>query len=245
MCEIFGISSSEKIKLNGLLSEFYSHSTENPDGWGLAAFYGNAVSLEKEPISAAESSYLKNRLTEEITEDTLLAHIRKASVGNIAYKNTHPFTLRDDTGRMWTLIHNGTISDCPAWKTYTCRQKGDTDSEKILYYLIDKIHAKQEEKQRALTEEERFWAVDEVIHEITPNNNKVNLLIYDGSLFYVHTNHDGSLKQYQKGKTLLVSTKPLTQEPWENVPLNTLMAYRRGVLVYTGKRHANEKRPVS
>ncbi len=224
---------------NELLQTFFSHGNEHPDGWGLATFYGNGVSLEKEPVCSLDSIYLKHRLTEDIEESVLLAHIRKASVGRIEYKNSHPFVLRDKADRLWTLIHNGTIFESPLLEPYAKRQKGSTDSERILDYLVDKINAVQKEGQEKLKEEERFLLLDEMVQEITPKN-KVNLLIYDGDLFYVHMNHRESLYFRQKDQTLVVSTRPLNRERWEEAPLNTLLAYRDGELVYTGKRHTNE-----
>lgn len=239
MCELFGVNSVEKIKCNEMLKEFFEHGIDNPHGWGMAFFYGNAVSLEKEPISSLESAYLKNRLTEEIIKDKLIAHIRKASKGGIEYKNSHPFILRDNADRAWTLAHNGTIFESNELDPYFSRQKGQSDSERILYYLVDQVNAAGKEAKRELTDQERFSIVDKVIHTITPEN-KVNLLIYDGDLFYVHANHKNSLHRCQKGKTLLISTKPLKQNCWETVPMNTLFAYRNGELVHAGDKHANE-----
>lgn len=239
MCELFGISSAEKIPCNELLREFYSHGVEHPDGWGLASFYGGAVSLEKEPVSSVESVYLKNRLTDDIVEDILLAHIRKASVGGLSYVNSHPFAQRDHHGRLWVMIHNGTILESPELAPYEQRQRGETDSERILHYLVDKINTELCGSRTGLSKKERFAVVDQVVHAITLKN-KVNLLIYDGELLYIHTNHQGSLHLCQKEKTLLVSTKPLNQDHWTQVPLNTLLAYRSGTLELIGERHANE-----
>ena len=50
MCELLGVSSQEKVPCNDLLQTFFSHSTNHPDGWGLAAFYGNTAVIEKEPV---------------------------------------------------------------------------------------------------------------------------------------------------------------------------------------------------
>lgn len=239
MCELFGISSAVKIPCNELLRAFYSHGAEHPDGWGLASFYGGAVSLEKEPVSSVESIYLKNRLTDDIVEDVLLAHIRKASVGGLSYGNTHPFMRRDSHGRLWVMIHNGTIFESPELVPYKHRQRGETDSERILYYLVDKIDTRPGRSCAELPQKERFAVVDQVVRAITPKN-KVNLLIYDGELLYIHTNHQGSLHLCQKKETLLVSTKPLNQDHWTQVPLNTLLAYRSGTLELIGERHTNE-----
>ena len=241
MCELLGISSRDKIPCNELLKVFFSHAVDNPDGWGLARFYGNSVSLEKEPVSALESVYLKNRLTDEIREDILIAHIRKASVGNLSYKNSHPFTRRDASGRLWTLAHNGTIFESPVLEPYARLQCGSTDSERILYYLVDRINAGG--NPGALSAGERFSVVEDVVRTITPKN-MVNLLIYDGELLYTHANRKDSLHLSRREDRVVISSKPLSQTGWEPVSLNTLMAFRRGELVYTGQNHGNEYEKV-
>lgn len=101
MCELLGISSGETIHCNALLREFYSHGTERPDGWG------GAPSIEKEPVSAVESAYLRSRLTDDAEADVLLAHIRKASAEALTYDNSHPFVQRNGGGRSWAMLHNG------------------------------------------------------------------------------------------------------------------------------------------
>ena len=240
MCELFGLSSAEKVNCNELLRTFFSHGETNPDGWGLALFDGNSASIEKEPISSAESVYLKHRLSDEIVEDVVLAHIRKASKGGLEYRNCHPFKRRDASGRLWTLIHNGTIFESALVDAYIGKQHGGTDSERILYYLIDQIDAAIAKKGGELTDKERFDTVNQVIRDITPEN-KVNLLIYDGDLFYAHTNFYETLFRLKKGDTLVVATKPLTDDPaWEKVPMSTPLAYRKGRLIFEGEKHPFE-----
>ena len=41
MCELFGISSKYPIRCNGYLKDFFSHSPNQPHGWGLAVLDGN------------------------------------------------------------------------------------------------------------------------------------------------------------------------------------------------------------
>lgn len=118
-------------------------------------------------------------------------------------------------------------------------KEGHTDSERILCYIVDRINAEQEYLKRPLSQEERFQIMDQIICEITVEN-KVNLLIYDGEMLYVHTNYKNSLYRCRKGKAIIFSTKPLDKDNWENVPLNTLLAYQDGKLVYTGTDHGHE-----
>ena len=132
MCELFGVNTPGKIQLNHLLDVFFSHGDKHPHGWGMAFFYGNAVSLEKQPEASHKSNYLRQRLQYKVEADKMFAHIRLATRGNQGYENTHPFVMRDNSDRTWTLAHNGTIFDCDLLNPFTHSQQGQTDSERIL-----------------------------------------------------------------------------------------------------------------
>lgn len=239
MCELFAVNSKTKLPLNDLLREFFSHGEEHPHGWGMAFFYGNAVSLEKQPEHSCRSVYLRQRLRAKIEADNMIAHIRLATRGNMDYENTHPFVQRDNFERTWTLTHNGTIFECDALNPFVHEQQGKTDSERILCYIIHRVNGQQEKRKRALSSEERFLLLDEIICEISLEN-KLNLTIYDGEQLYVHTNYKESLYRCQKGPATVISTRPLDWDAWEELPLNTLLAYREGALLYTGTNHGNE-----
>lgn len=241
MCELFGVSSRRKIEVNDLLKEFFSHSDKHANGWGMAIFYGNSVSLEREPVQAIKSTYLKERLQQRISVRNMIAHIRLATRGNMEYVNCHPFVLRDNFDRCWTLAHNGTIFDYPRHSPYLHQQEGKTDSERILYFLVDQVNWRQRELGRALTKEERFALLDELVSDMA-RGNKLNLLIYDGELLYVHTNYANSLYYSQRGDAMLFATVPLDSGSWNAHPFTTLCAYQDGRLVFRGTNHGNEYR---
>ena len=159
----------------------------------------------------------------------MLAHIRLATRGTMDYENTHPFVMRDNCGRPQTLGHNGTIFDCEILSTFVKTQQGQTDSERILCYMIDRINTEQERLRRPMSQEERFRLMDEIICKITPEN-KVNLFVFDGELFYVHTNYKNSLHWCWKEDALVISTRPLGKDSWGQIPMNTLLAYQDGEL---------------
>lgn len=254
MCQIFGYSGSEYIELNSVLKEFYSHSDLHPNGWGLALLDGDQANIEREVLSANKSTYLAGRLKDKICSKAVLAHIRYATIGNVELKNCHPFTGFDAEGRRWTLIHNGTIFEYQPMNEYVRRQKGDTDSERILLYLIDKIN--EAGKNRPLSPAKRFDVVEKIVSEMAAGN-KLNLIIYDGEMMYVHTNLVGSV-HYHTGKCgVLFSTEALvnssifygdghpgekrfSKEDWNEVPINTLIAYKGAELAFKGRRHDNE-----
>ena len=99
MCEIFGFSSRDDFTANNFLKEFFSHSKKHPHGWGLACISRENALIEKESVKAIDSNYLKERLSQPISAKIMLAHIRYATIGNVEYKNCHPFSVRDNTGR--------------------------------------------------------------------------------------------------------------------------------------------------
>lgn len=239
MCELFGLSSVNKINVTPLLKEFFSHGNEHPHGWGMAFFYGTGVSLEKQPENSVKSRYLKHRLESCIVENKMMAHIRLATKGCMEYDNSHPFVMRDNYDRAWTFEHNGTIFECSALNKYMKLQRGSTDSERILMYIIDRVNAAQEGAGRALNKEERFLLIDSIICEISPEN-KLNMLLYDGELLYAHTNLKGSLHVLKEPETAIISTRPLDGRSWQEMPLNTLAAYENGRRVFTGTDHGHE-----
>lgn len=239
MCELFGVSAKGKIQVNSLLKEFFSHSVRHPHGWGLAVFYENAVSLEKEPVQASESAYLKERLRHKIEVRTMIAHIRMATKGTPEYENCHPFVKRDNFDRTWTLAHNGTIFQYPVLDPYVYTQEGRTDSERIFCYFIDKINERQEELGRPLDQAERFELLDGLICEMS-KGNKLNLLIYDGELMYVHCNYADTLYVCQIGEAALFATVPLDHNRWKPLPFTTLCAYEKGRKKFEGTNHGNE-----
>lgn len=244
MCELFGLSSVEKVHVNDLLKEFASHSVRHPNGWGLAVFYGGAVSLEKEPVPAFKSLYLKERLRHQLEARNVIAHIRLATVGTMDFENCHPFVHRDNMGRTWTLAHNGTIFNCPALDGYVHTQEGHTDSERILCHVIARVNAEQTRLHRPLDVQERCTLMDELVCEVAPHN-KLNLLINDGELLYTHTNYANSLYvNASRPGTALFATVPLElgewRGGWELMPFTTLCVWRAGRLLYRGTCHGAE-----
>lgn len=239
MCELFAVSYTRERVINPMLGEFFSHGCNHPHGWGMA-FLGNGTHMAKEPVNSCDSLYLRKCLNTTVAADVMLAHIRLATRGVIDYNNTHPFVMSDCSGRTWTQAHNGTIGSGNILSGYTSEQQGDTDSERLLIHITASINAATIRRARPLNAAERFSVVDNVIHEITPGN-KVNLLLHDGEMLYVHSNCKGSLYQCRSGDGVVFSTRPLNSgDSWDPVPLSRLMAYRRGRIAAAGEQHNNE-----
>ena len=239
MCEILGACHNKEYYMNDYLKIFYRHSNNHPHGWGLACADDQDISIEKEPLQASKSHYLKKRLSQPIIAKTVLAHIRYATIGNVEYKNCHPYSKKDNFSRRWTLIHNGTIFDYQPLHKFLKQQKGETDSERILLYIIEQINNIQKISGNPLDADERFYLLDNIVSNMA-KGNKLNLLIYDGEYMYAHTNYAGSLHYLESENGIIFSTLPLTDEGWQKFPFTTLHAYKNGQLAFIGTNHKNE-----
>lgn len=239
MCEMFGVSAANNIRLNDKLKIFFSHSIRHPHGWGLACVSKNHVQLEKESVQASKSHYLKERLSQPICSGLMLAHIRYATIGNVEYRNCHPFCGKDNMGVCWTLIHNGTIFDFPVIHNYIKKQSGDTDSERVFLYLLDKINEAQRKKGAKLSFEDKFALFDAIVCKMS-KGNKLNLLFTDGQYLYAHTNCRNTLHYLEEDGTVFLSTTALDQSDWQTLPFARLIAIHKGKLVKTGTVHQNE-----
>ena len=57
---------------------------------------------------------------------------------------------------------------------------------------------------------------------------------------YIRTNYKDSLYRCRKDKAIVMATRPLDRDKWKNVPMNQLLAYEDGKLIYTGTKHEYE-----
>ncbi len=233
MCELFGFSAERKTDLNEYLESFFSHSRLNPHGWGM--MYEDGVRcVVREPVKATDSVMLPAILESIPPQKIMLAHIRYATVGSIAEENCHPFTAQDISGREWTLIHNGTIYSGGVTYRYYKQQAGDTDSERLFLAFID--HMNDVLSKGSITERERFQTVSRFIADNAPRN-KLNLMLYDGELLYVHKNLKNTLSCKRVDGGIIFSTQPLDEDGWAAFPIAQTIAYKNGSEVYRGERH--------
>jgi len=115
-------------------------STEHPHGWGIAYYLsGRREPHEVRSVNAAFSDERFRRVSEFLTANAVVAHVRKATVGDLTPENTHPFRWQS-----WIFCHNGTLfgySDIEDRLRERLKPRfadcisGTTDSE-MLFYLV-------------------------------------------------------------------------------------------------------------
>jgi len=148
MCELLTISSQYPANMGFSLNRLASHSQycdneifSNPDGWGVAYYQGNDVTLLREPQSANNSELVRFIEKHIPATDLLISHIRKATQGNRSLNNTQPF-IRELAGRMHVFAHNGDFPDIKKSSEFLLQHfhtVGETDSEHAFCYLLDQL----------------------------------------------------------------------------------------------------------
>ena len=118
-------------------------------------------------------------------------------------------------------------------------QYGDTDSERVLLHLVDRINVAHNHCRHVLDEAERFSVLSAAIADLA-KGNKLNLLLYDGEVLYAHCNFRDTLYVWRDVDAVTFSTRPLSTGTWETVPFTSLVAVKDGEIVRTSPPHGNE-----
>lgn len=244
MCELFGLNSRRAIDSRKYLSVFYKNGVHHPHGWGLLRENKGRAQVIKEPVCAAKSSIINDIIKTTEPQRNMLAHIRLATVGTTKFDNCHPYTGLDASGRQWTLIHNGTIYSGDVLTKYLSKQKGDTDSERILLYLLDVMNENiKSNGNKPLSVEKRCHIMNELTVKLAPRN-KLNFMIFDGEVLYIHKNMKDTLSYKKIKDGIIFSTQPLDEGVWERFPMTQLKAFKEGECIYEGPPHEYEFVPV-
>jgi glutamine amidotransferase len=228
-------------------------SSEHPDGWGVAVCDSNKDrwTLQKEPACAGHDDRFRD-VAVSSTGHSLVAHIRKRTVGPVGPENTHPFRR----GR-WVFAHNGTIDDLDALRRHASPARlaevaGATDSEVFFAYLLTCLDAQggAEEAAPDAVEAALARAADELLRRrslgasnfLLSNGRELYAFRQGRTLFTLERRPGDTVRPSRRspetGMTLdaswtarrhavLVASEAISDEPWRSVEEGTLMAIRR------------------
>ena len=254
MCELLALSFNNPVNFKLSIKAFKHRGLKNPDGWGIAFYPDKAALVVKEPASST-SSELLNFLSSygRIRSRIFIAHVRRASAGSVAYRNTHPF-LRELNGKNYVFAHNGTLRGLKRLKLGRFKPVGETDSEYIFCYLLAEI----EKKRIAEWDCEDFEWLYGKLKELNELGT-LNCLLSDGKYLFAYHDVDGynglhyvwRVAPFPKVKLAdedfevdlqelkepgqrgyVVATRPLTDESWLSFTPGELIVFRDGIIVY-------------
>jgi len=114
------------------------HTDTHHDGWGIAFFEGEGVRhfVDHQPaVSSPIAELIKNY---PIKSTNVIAHIRKATQGQVVLENCHPF-VRELWGRYWVFAHNGDLKDFRPQLDGSFHPVGNTDSEYAFCFMLQEL----------------------------------------------------------------------------------------------------------
>src|SRR5947208_1986275 len=146
MCRLFGCRSRDRDRVSHELfhgaNALRVQSREHPDGWGVG-WYEDGTPRVVRSLTPAHGDADFEKLSQFVSAQTVVAHVRKASVGRVAEENTHPFQRGP-----WLFAHNGTLPDWervqPQLETLIDPSlrgelQGETDSERCFLLFLSRL----------------------------------------------------------------------------------------------------------
>lgn len=209
MCRLFGFRSTVPSQMHRSLvletNALRRQSHEHPDGWGLAFYVGGQPQVARGVAGAFEDEDFEN-LCQFISSETVVAHVRKASVGGLTLENTHPFEYGP-----WVMAHNGTVpgfaemrSRLEGMLSDDFRQKltGETDSERLFALFLTRLESRCEVQSPGVALTDVFAALNTTVHDVMAlcherqEDPSVNMVVTNGRI----------MAAFRHGRTLYFST---------------------------------------
>jgi glutamine amidotransferase len=120
------------------------------DGWGIAFFEGAGVRHFVDHQAAVSSPIAELIKRYPIKSTNVIAHIRKATQGQVALENCHPF-VRELWGQYWVFAHNGDLKNLR--RCWTAVPPGRHHRQRAAFcYILQQLRARFGEQRPPLAE---------------------------------------------------------------------------------------------
>ncbi|CBW25548.1 conserved hypothetical protein [Halobacteriovorax marinus SJ] len=216
MCRLFGFRSVIQSQVHHSLisaeNALEVQSNKHPDGWGVSYYTAGAPHVIRSEKTAVNDNIFK-KVSGIVSSETVVAHIRNATLGTVNILNTHPFQYGN-----WIFAHNGNIRDFDKYKDEIIARVsphlkrfilGTTDSELLFYFILTKLSQRVELSDRHcdidILQECIKKSIDEltsIIGDYCPNDDGKNTETF---LTFILTNGK-TMIAHQGGKKLYYST---------------------------------------
>jgi len=181
MCQLLGMNANTPTDVCFSFTGLATRADEHKDGFGIAFFEDKGLRLFVDPQSARQSPVAELVKNYPIRSGNVIAHIRKATQGQVALENTHPF-VRELWGRYWVFAHNGDLKNFAPRLHGAFRPVGDTDSERAFCWLMQEL-AKAHAGVPTIAE------LSATLRELLPvlhAHGTFNLLLSNGQALWAH-----------------------------------------------------------
>lgn len=265
MCRLYAMHANEPTRVecglvkaqNALMvqSESDMQGYAHGHGWGVADYPDGVPMIEKQVWAAFHGEHF-SRKAAEVYARTVVAHVRRATVGGTSLENTHPFHCGH-----WIFAHNGTVPNFDEVREkmmpqidWRHRDKilGTTDSEHVFHYLMS-LFLRHPERGLLETVRHGLRQVIKWSAEVDPHARVgLNIVLTDGehlvgsrlnrSLYTLHRDHIfqcricGQPHVHHDPQTpyrsVEVASEPITVESeWTEVPNRTVFRMSGGYVL--------------
>ena len=152
------------------------------DGWGIAFFEGAGVRHFVDHQAAVASPIAELIKHYPIKSLNVIAHIRKATQGQVALENCHPF-VREMWGRYWVFAHNGDLKGFDPVLDGPYRPVGNTDSEQAFCFLLQQLRDRFGDTPPAMPV---LRAAIADLVAIIARHGTFNMMLSDGTALFAH-----------------------------------------------------------
>ncbi len=184
MCQLLGLNCATPTDATFSFTGFCRRggaTDQHADGWGIAYFEGKGLRLFVDHQSAADSPMADFIRRYPLKSTNIVAHVRKATIGEVCLENAHPFT-RELWGRHWVFAHNGDLKDYHPHLHAQFRPVGSTDSERAFCWLMQEL-AKSHADLPSI--EELTLTLRELIPQVR-RFGSFNFLLSNGDALWAH-----------------------------------------------------------
>ena len=247
MCQLLGLNANTPTDLVFSFTGFSHRAEEHRDGFGIAFFEGAGARLFVDTVSARVSPVAEMIRRHPIRSRNILAHIRKATQGQVALENTHPF-MRELWGRYWVFAHNGDLKDFNPKLHAAFRPVGQTDSERAFCWLMQEMA----KSHAGVPTVEHLTQTLAELAAVPARHGTFNFLLSNGQALWAHCSTrlhvverahpfasarlqddeltvDFSALTTPSDRVAVVVTEPLTQdEPWQALAPGELAVFVDG-----------------
>lgn len=141
MCQLLGMNCNTPTDVMFSFTGFAERggrTDAHSDGWGVAFFEGKGLRHFVDHQAACDSPIADLIRHYPIKSRQVIAHIRKATQGEVSLENCHPF-VRELWGRYWVFAHNGNLDNYAPRLHAGFHPVGGTDSERAFCWLMQEL----------------------------------------------------------------------------------------------------------
>ncbi len=181
MCQLLGMNANTPTDVMFSFAGLALRADEHKDGFGIAFFEDRGLRLFVDHQSARSSPIAELVKIYPIRSGNVIAHVRKATQGDVALENTHPF-MRELWGRYWVFAHNGDLKDFQPRLYAAFRPVGTTDSERAFCWLMQEL-AKEHAGVPSVHD------LSATLREVLPRlarHGTFNMLLSNGQALWAH-----------------------------------------------------------